>query len=112
MTWFVIYDEIDGRLVSQCTVVGDDLPKKYIVMELPGKPARGEMWDSTSRAFVPRPEKVLIDQLAVIKRDLSSIVGKLTPQEETTLDAAIVSALGDKRYISEGEAERRELSAV
>lgn len=62
--WYAVAVAITGRLVSVGTVVGDDLPPEYVVLDLEGEPDLSEvMWDEYTKTFVDRPDPDVGDRL-------------------------------------------------
>jgi hypothetical protein len=63
MAWYAVFERATGRLESLGTVLAEEIPAEFDVIELPGAPDDSEMWDEPSRRFIPRPPKVIVDLL-------------------------------------------------
>lgn len=63
MTWYAVYREADGELVSTGTVVADPLPDGLVAKPLDTEPAG--VWDAQALAFGPEPppdlSQVMVD---------------------------------------------------
>lgn len=52
--WGYVYDELTGRLVSECTIVADPLPQELRLFERPEyHDYDTERWDEALRRIVP-----------------------------------------------------------
>lgn len=78
MTWYAVYEQVSGRLVSVGTVVASPLPKGLTTAQFPQLPHDSQMWDEPARTFVPRPPKQVIDpegdpELTAIRAELDRL---------------------------------------
>jgi len=66
--WYAVFDEKDGRLVSQGTVIADPLPEGLAVVEIPEQNPEGFAWNPQTRAFdVPvKPPLNVVDELEAL----------------------------------------------
>lgn len=108
MTWHAIYETQSGRLVSVGEVVANPLPSGLTDLPLLTEPTDREMWDPPTRAFVPRPAKVLVDRLDDLRDhpsfdDLRTAMASLNASQRATVRAAIGRLLGRQRYRSPSE---------
>ena len=108
MVWYALYETINGKLVSVGTVIADPLPTGLTSISLPDKPADNQMWDEVTRAFVPRPAKVLVDRLQDILTnpayaDFTTAYNALNTTNKTRLRNMLIKLLGRQRYRSQGE---------
>lgn len=62
--WFAVCVKLGGRLISVGTVVGDDLPPEWEVLDLSAPPRDDQVWDEESKSFVDRPAHEIKDRLA------------------------------------------------
>jgi hypothetical protein len=109
MTWYAVYVTATGRLVSVGQTVAEPLPDHLQAVTLAGPPADGEMWDATTKAFVARPPKVLVDRLQDIithpdyADDLQLLWSSLNATQRTRLRNALIRLLGPQRWRAAGE---------
>ena len=107
MVWYAVYESATGRLLSVTTLLGD-LPVGVTTLNLAGEPADNQMWDSTTRTFIPRPAKVLVDRLQDILSnpayaDFATAYNVLNAANKTRLRNMLIKLLGRQRYRSQGE---------
>jgi hypothetical protein len=74
-TWYAVFESATGRLVSTGTALGE-LPPEQEAIELSGPPRDAEMWDEATRAFVSRPEKVVVDRADDVLAELEELGGR------------------------------------
>ncbi len=104
MAWHVIADKVTGRLMSQGMEPPEAVRPDAELIVLAERPEDDHMWDEASRSFVPRPQKVLVDQLDDLEqhpayqelRDL--VIARLSPRQRRALRRAIQRLLGGARY--------------
>lgn len=54
MTWYSVYEQATGRLISSGSSVGQDLPQGLVVLEQAEKPDPDKTrWDETAKDYVP-----------------------------------------------------------
>ncbi|KKM02264.1 hypothetical protein LCGC14_1786190 [marine sediment metagenome] len=103
MTWRAIYDTADGRLHSVGTVWTDPPRAGTDFKEFAEKPDDASMWDEVTRAFVPRPPKVLIDRMDDLEghptfTQFSEVFDSLTNQQKAKVRNAIRKMLGAEQF--------------
>jgi hypothetical protein len=103
MPWFAVYESGTGRLVSVAQTVADPLPAGLAAAELGQRPADSQMWDTTTRTFVARPAKVIVDRLQDLADDpeLSAVWTRLTATQRTALRNRLIRLLGQYRFRSQ-----------
>lgn len=103
MTWYCYYDDT-GRLVSQGSL-DTPAPDGLTRLELPAKPPDSQMWDESTRSFVPRPAKVLVDRLQDLADDpeLVAVWQQLTVAQRQVLRDRLGRLLGQYRYRNEAQ---------
>lgn len=104
MTWYAIYETATGRLES----IGErDEPLRTARLDslaLEQQPNLSQiMWDETTRGFVPRPAKVLVDRLDDFLThpnyaDFQTLWNALNATNKTRLRNIAIRLLGRNRY--------------
>lgn len=109
MTWYAIYNKSTGRLVSLGTVITDPLPAHLEAVTLADKPADSEMWDEATKAYVPRPAKVLMDRLQDLVThgdyadDFKAVWDTLSAGNKTKIRNGLIRLLGRHRFRNQSE---------
>ena len=103
MTWHYLYDDTTGRLLTESSVLIASPPGGTLVLSRLTRAEPNEMWDETTRLFVPRPPKVLIDRLQDLLTDTQFVGFKtvwesLTPARKTAIRDALIAWLGRARF--------------
>jgi len=104
MLWYALYDTSSGKLESIGSA--EELPQLLgkAALLLPEQPdLSAQMWDETSRVFVARPAKVLIDRLDDIQTnpnfaDFMTAYNSLNAANKTRLRNMIIRLLGKRRF--------------
>jgi hypothetical protein len=68
-TWYAVYEERTGRLVSIGTVLPDTLPPGLTSKEIAAQPRDDQMWDEVVQDLVDRPPPVVGDRIADFEAD-------------------------------------------
>ena len=109
MTWFALADTNTGALVSITDVVAEPLPPSLTAYPLANEPnLRAVMWDASTRTFVSRPAKVIIDRLQDLLTDpayadFQTIYSGLSAQRKTQIQTVLIRLLGKNRYRAANE---------
>jgi hypothetical protein len=110
MAWYVAYDTATGRLESESdTEIAARTGKT--VLQLADRPninANGVMWDESTRTFIARPLKVLIDRLEDIQTnpnfaDFMTAYNTLSAANKTRLRNMVIRLLGSRRWRNQNE---------
>lgn len=103
--WAALYRTDTGALVSVGTVVTGELPPGTAVLPLADRPSDSEMWDESSRTFVPRPAKVLVDRMDDLIDDpeFAPLWASLNTGRRSRMRAVLARLLGRRRYRAAGE---------
>ena len=101
--WRSIFETVSGRLVSVGTVWTDPIPAGLDFLETVNKPGASDMWDETSRNWVPRPPKVLIDRMDDLEGhptflQFKEVFDTLTAQQRAKVRNAIRKMLGEEQF--------------
>ena len=99
--WQAIIDDTTGRLVSVGTVVVQLRPG-LVAVPLTARPSDDDMWDETTRAFIPRPTKIVVDRLD----DLAATPGfsqAITDSDQLAVLTIVGRLLGRERYRNQAE---------
>ena len=106
MAWYAIYETLSGRIES----VGESESLPVIAgrtaLLLVGEPNQGPdgvMWDETTRLFIARPPKVLIDRLQDILThidyaDFMTAYNSLNAANKTRIRNGFILLLGRHRW--------------
>jgi len=100
MSWFILYDDKSGRMVSQGTIVAERLPEGVVLLELLGRPPDSDMWDPATLRFVPRPAKVLKDVYDDVLAEFRGRGLNVPPPLEAALKQALIDVVGNDRFYS------------
>lgn len=117
MPWYSLYDKLTGRLHSLGTVLAEEITDGLEAKELSGWGTTGEqckdeppniMWDETTRDFIPRPAKVLIDRLEDLINhpdyaEFKEIWDGLNATRKQKIKNALVKFLGRARWRNQGQ---------
>lgn len=102
--WFYVVEDATGRLLSE-TDQEVAAGSGRSVVSRPERADSSVMWDEVSRAFIPRPPKVLVDRIADLEGDsvLSAVWTRLTTAQRTALRNRLGALLGSQRLRGSGE---------
>lgn len=104
MAWFAVVEKATDKLKSLGTVLTDIIPPELEVILLVNKPLDSEMWDETTRTFIPRPLKILVDRF---NEDLlthvefvqfQNVYNKLNPGQQKQVRNDLIKWLGNRRF--------------
>lgn len=103
MTWFAVYDSTTGDLKSVGTVIAPQAAldaQNLTAVQLAGKPDDATMWDKTSKAFVARPAKVLVDRLQDFLDDTNflAVWNGLSAGQKNAVRTTMIRILGKRRF--------------
>jgi len=104
MAWFAYIKTSDGALISLGTALTTPLPVDTTVLPLTIDPTDTQwMYDQTSRTFIARPAKVLIDRLQdiitnVAYQDLIDVWQTLNTNNRNKLRNGLIKLLGKQRW--------------
>ena len=108
--WFAVHETLTGRLLS----IGEaDLPPVrtgYTSILLAGPIDLSiQMWDETTRTFVPRPPRVFVDRLddlltSPVYSDLQTAYNGLNPANRARVRDALIRLLGGQRLRKQSDA--------
>jgi hypothetical protein len=117
MAWYVIYDNTTGRLESESNIEIEPKTGKTILQlaERPSVGVGGVMWDETTRTFIVRPPKVLIDRWEDFQTsndpvivDFRTAYNSLNAANKTRVREFLIAVLGRFRYRNQSESVRLE----
>lgn len=103
MTWYAVYQESDGALVSIASSLPVTLAPGLSSRSLADRPELGaEEWDAVTRAFVDRPPLVLTDRLQELLSDAAfadfqTVWSAMNATRRNQLTAALARLLGPRR---------------
>jgi len=109
MAWHAIYVAATGRLVSVGEIVVSPLPGALTDLVLAGEPnLSNQVWDTTTKTFITRPGKVLIDRLDDLQsnpnyNDLQAALATLSAPNRTVVRNAFGRLLNRVRFRTPGE---------
>lgn len=107
MTWYVMYEDKDGRLETESdTEIKPQEGKTVLEFETrPNVDVRGVMWDEATRSFIPRPQKILVDRLDDLQAnpDFQQIRDVLDEAGKTKLQDIVIGLLGKERLRNANE---------
>ncbi len=104
MAWYAVYETDTGRLVSLGTVLAEPFPAGLSTVALSAEPdLPTAMWDAPTRAFVPRPAKVLADRMNDLLTDpdygdLQGLWPSLAQEQQAVLVNVTTRLLGRARW--------------
>lgn len=106
--WYAIYNTTSGFLYSVGTVITQPLRPGTTSLELAGEPTPAVMWDESTRNFIPRPPKVLIDRLQDIithadYADFKEVWDALNAARKEKVRNGLVRLLGRARWRNASE---------
>lgn len=102
--WYSLYDSATGALVSSTNTLPVNIPANMSYLTLADKPANDQMWDATTRTYIARPLKVLVDRLQDIINnpnyadDIQLVWSSLNATQKTRLRNGLIKLLGAMRY--------------
>ena len=100
MAFYAIYETASGRLRSLGSIKADPLPAGLTAADITNPPADNTMWDETTRAFVARSAKVLVDRLVELRTHPKFQAiwdgAKLSDKNEMTV--FFIELLGSERF--------------
>ena len=101
--WHYLYDSVTGRLLTEASEPISSPPSGTAILSRPTRADTPDMWDVSSRAFIPRPPKVLVDRLQDLPTHaqfagFKTVWESLTPAQKAALRDALIAWLGRARF--------------
>ena len=105
MAYYMTYETATGRPLSLSSVAPNPVKPGHSVVDIGTKPDKTVMWDEATKAFIPRPPKVLKDRLQdlIDRPKVKTFWQSLNAQQKTTLRDGVIWLLGGKRFRQENE---------
>lgn len=96
MTWYAVYDERRGTLLSTGTVLADPMPAGVTAVALAGPPDwQTHAWNPTARAFDPRVPEAPPPSAAELIMEQPEVVA-MTAETRTAVRVAADRVLGTR----------------
>jgi len=105
MAYYMLYVTNTGKPVSLSSVEANPVPAGHTSVDIVNKPDKTVMWDEVTKAFIPRPPKVLKDRLQdlIAKPAFKTFWQSLDATQKDQLRNGLIWLLGKARYRNEQE---------
>ena len=105
MAYYMLYETATGKPKSLSSVEANPVPAGHTSVDIGTKPDKTVMWDEATKAFIPRPPKVLKDRLQDLigKPRFKTFWQSLSAAQKSELRDGVIWLLGKARYRDEGE---------
>jgi hypothetical protein len=100
MSWYYIYSVSDGRLISETDTLPTGLVASLSFITLANRADKNVMWDESTRAFIARPAKVLMDRLQDLLDDagFADAYNSLSVARRNAIRNRAITILGTRRF--------------